>query len=246
MQRCQRLVDALARQAHQVGQLLLRDAQHFAHPRVKRPVEQRRQAARHAHIGVVQPVNGTRCNELAQTLIELVHDKTVEAQRMVQQPIKGVDRQSGHSAFAQRLHVVAVGLALDHRALAKPAPRRQSGKGHGAAVGVVAAHLEQALDHAEPVRHRLALATDTVAHLCVGHAQRFHGALALVRLQVPQPWDTGHFVGLERAAALLQWKVLGHGSSLKNQEQGKCLQLSAQAGQKRMQRKTQSRRKFAR
>ncbi len=51
LQRAQRLVDALARQAHQVGQFLLRDAQQLADAGVQHRVEQRGQAARHAHVG---------------------------------------------------------------------------------------------------------------------------------------------------------------------------------------------------
>jgi hypothetical protein len=64
LQRHQRFVDPLARQPHQVSQLLLGDAQHLAHAGVQHRVEQRRQAARHAHVGVVEAVDLARGNEL--------------------------------------------------------------------------------------------------------------------------------------------------------------------------------------
>jgi predicted metal-dependent HD superfamily phosphohydrolase len=64
LQRGQRLVHALARQAHQVGQLLLRDAQHLADAGVQHRVEQRGQVARHAHVGVGHAVDLARGDEL--------------------------------------------------------------------------------------------------------------------------------------------------------------------------------------
>ena len=88
LQRAQRLVDALARQADQVGQLLLRDAQQFAHAGKQHRVEQRRQVARHARVGVVQAVGLARRDELAQPLVELVHHEAVEADRVVEQPVE--------------------------------------------------------------------------------------------------------------------------------------------------------------
>ncbi len=150
----QGLVHALARQANQVSELLLGDTQDFTNSGIQHGVEQRRQAARHANIGVGHAVNLARGNELPQPLIELVHHKAVETYRVVQQPVKGIDRQPRDHTFAQGLDVVAVRLAFERRAFAKPAAWRHPGKRHGHALGVVAAHLEQALHHTKPVSHR--------------------------------------------------------------------------------------------
>ena len=204
LQRCQRFIDPLARQTHQVSQLLLRDAQHFAHPRVQHGVEQRRQTARHAHIGIGQPVNLARGDELAQPLVELVHDKAVKADGMVQQPVEGVDRQPRHHTFAQRLDVVAVGLALHGGALAKPPTRRHAGEGHCLSLGVVAAHLEQALHHPKPVGHRPPHAAHKIPWSGIAHQQRRLGTLAFGGRQPLQPWDIGHFGRRGWAAALVQ------------------------------------------
>ena len=60
LQRLQRLVDALARQADEVAELLLRDAQQLADAGIEHRVEQRRQAARDARVGVGQAVDLAR------------------------------------------------------------------------------------------------------------------------------------------------------------------------------------------
>ena len=169
LQRRQRLVHALARQPHQVGQFLLRDAQHLADAGEQHRVEQRGQVARHAQVGVVHAVDLARGDELRQPLVQLVHHEAVEADGVVQQPVEGVDRQAGHHAAAQRLDVVAVDLALEHRAFAEPAARRQAAEGDGLALRVVGAHLQQALDHAEPVGDRPADAADVVARQRIAH-----------------------------------------------------------------------------
>jgi hypothetical protein len=121
LQGVERLVHALARQAHQVAQFLLRDAQQRAHPGVEHRVEECGQVARHTLVGVGQAVDLARCDELAQPLVELHHHEAVEADAAVQQPLEGVGRDAGHHALAQGLDVVAVGLVLQHRALAEPA-----------------------------------------------------------------------------------------------------------------------------
>jgi hypothetical protein len=70
-------------------------------------------------------VDLARGDELREALVQLVHHEAVEADRVVQEPVKGVDGQARHHASAQRLDVVAVDLALEHRAFAEPAPWRQ-------------------------------------------------------------------------------------------------------------------------
>jgi len=139
---------------------------------------------------------------------------------MVQQPVEGVYGQARHHAFAQGLYVVAVGLALDGRAFAKPAARRQAGKGHGAAVGVVVAHLEQALDHAEPVGDGAPDAAHIVAGQRVAHQQHLFGAGALVRLQQGQPGNVRQFIGRGFAAAVVQGQIGAHAVQVKRKAAG--------------------------
>jgi hypothetical protein len=103
-----------------------------------------------------QAVDLARGDELAQALVQLVHHEAVEADAAVEQPVEGGHRDAGHHALAQGLDVVAVDLALEHRAFAEPAARRHAGEGDGHALRAVVAHLQQAVEHAEPVGHRAA------------------------------------------------------------------------------------------
>ena len=187
LQRHQRFIDPLARQPHQVSQLLLGDAQHLAHTGVEHRVEQGRQTAGHAHVGVVEAINLARGNELTQPFVELVHHEPVERDGVVEQPVKRVNGQARHHALAQRLDVVAVRLALHGRALTKPAARGHARERHGLALGVVAAHLEQPLHHAEPVRHGPADAAHEVAGQGITHQQGGHSARARGWLKLCQP-----------------------------------------------------------
>ena len=182
LQSRQRLVHPLTRQADQVRQLLLGDSQNFTHARVQHRIEQCSQAAGNAHIRVVQAVNLARGNKLGQTFIELVHHKTVKANGVVQQPVKRVNRQPGHHAFAQRLNVVAIWLALECSAFAKPAAGRHAGVRHGHALVVVTAHFEQAFNDPEPVSDRPANPAHIVPCCCVTHAQSRSSYLALKRV----------------------------------------------------------------
>jgi hypothetical protein len=88
-------------------------------------------------------------------------------------------RDAGHQALAQRLDVVAVDLALEHRAFAEPAAGRHAGEGDGHAQRAVVAHLQQAVEHAEPVGHRPAHAAHQFAGLDLHHAQVGQHPLAL-------------------------------------------------------------------
>jgi hypothetical protein len=130
----QGLVHALARQTHQVSQLLLGDAQHTAHVGREQRVKQRSQVARHAQVGIVDAVDFSRRDELPQTLVELQGDEAVKADRLGLQGVEGLHRQTRDAAGAQGLNVVAVVLALEHRALAEPAARGQTGEGDGKAL----------------------------------------------------------------------------------------------------------------
>ena len=209
-ERHQGLVHTLARQAHQIGQLLLGDAQHVAHAGVQHWVEQGGQAARHPDVGVGHAVNFARGDELAQTFIKLFHDEAIEANRVVQQPVEGVDVQPGHHAVAQRLDVVTVDFALEGRALAKPAARGYAGKGHALAGGVVAAHLEQAVHHAKPVGHGAAYAANVVTGTGIGDLQVVHGPFALFGGQQAEPGNGVEFDRIQWSAALVKGVVGGH------------------------------------
>jgi hypothetical protein len=107
--------------------------------------------------------------------------------------------------------VVAVGLALQGRAFAKPATGWHTGEGHGLALGVVGAHFQEAVDHAKPIRHRAARARDEFAGAGFGHLQVAHRAFALGRLQHTQPRNGGEFALGQWAAALVQGAFRQHG-----------------------------------
>src|SRR5664279_6343895 len=128
-------------------------------------MKQRSEAARDARIGVAEAIDLARGDELAEPLVELLDDEAVEGNAAVEQPVERLDAEAGDLALAQRLDVVAIGLALDHRALAEPAAGRQAGEGDRDAHGGVVARLQQAVDDAEPVRHRPADAAEQIAHL---------------------------------------------------------------------------------
>ncbi|MPN08091.1 hypothetical protein SDC9_155368 [bioreactor metagenome] len=129
---------------------------------------------------------------------------------MIKQPVEGVDGQPRHQALAQRLDVVAIGFALHGRALAKPASGRHAGEGHGQAVGVVGTHLEQPLDHAEPISDGPPHAADIVAAHGIAHHQRRRGALALGGIEQTQPGDTVQFKGGGWTTTLMQREFLTH------------------------------------
>ncbi len=153
-------------------------------------------------------------DELRQSLVELVHDEAVETDRMVQQPMEGVDRQASHDALAQRLDVVAVAFALERGALSEPASRRQAAERHGLALVVVAAHLEQALHHAEPVRHRPPDPAHVVARQGVTDPDVRGRTVVLVGLEYRQPWNARKLVGCGLPAALMQREIAGHGPQI--------------------------------
>jgi hypothetical protein len=129
----------------------------------------------------------------------------------IEQPVEGVHRQAGDHAAAQGLDVVAVGLALEGRAFAEPATRRHAGERHGLARLVAAAHLQQALDDAEPVRDRAPDAAHIVARHGVGDADLPRGAFVFRRPQQFQPRYPGEFRGIGCAAPLVQGQRSVHG-----------------------------------
>ena len=195
MQPLQGGVGALARQAHDIGQLLLRDAQDVAHAGVQHRVAQGGQAARHPHIGVVEAVRFACRDELPQPLVELVHDEAVKADGVVQQPVEGVYMQPGHHGFAQGVDVVTVGLAFEHRALAEPAARRDADQRRGLALRVVDAHFEQTVDHAEPVGHGPPGAAHGFAHFGQGNPDVRGGPFPLLGHEGLQPGNSLQLAG---------------------------------------------------
>ena len=121
-----------------------------------------------------------------------------------------ITRMLRAASFAQGLDVVAVGLALERGALAKPAAGRHASESHGLALGVVAAHLEQALHHAKPISHRPPETADIVPRFRVAHQQGGHGAFTLGGLQRHQPGNAAQLGLCGRATALVQGQIVGH------------------------------------
>ena len=57
-------------------------------------MEQRREAARDARVGIVQAVDLARRDELAEPLVELLDDEAVERDAAVEQPVERLDRRA--------------------------------------------------------------------------------------------------------------------------------------------------------
>lgn len=107
-----------------------------------------RQATGYPQIRIIHAINLPRGHELAYSFIELSHDKLIETDRVVQEPMESVDRKARHDTVSQSLRVVAIGLALQHSTLAEPAPRRNAGECYWEAISIVTTQFHQALDNA--------------------------------------------------------------------------------------------------
>ena len=121
--------------------------------------------------------------------------------------MEGVHRQAGDYALAQGLDVVTVGLAFKGGAFAKPAARRHTGKSHGLAVCVVAAHLEQAVDHAKPVGYGPPSPAHQVSGQSVAYLELPDDAFPLIAVQHRQPGYGDQFCSVRGAAAVVQGEV---------------------------------------
>jgi hypothetical protein len=122
--------------------------------------------------------------------------------------VEGVDRELRDRARPERFDVVAVGLALDDRAFAEPASGRDAGERDRHTHRRVVAHLQQAVDHAEPVGDRPADPAQELAHLDLHHLQVGQGPLALVR---QQRWEPRHLGQLRRLGRARAGKQVGGG-----------------------------------
>ena len=116
--------------------------------------------------------------------------------------MEGVDRELRDRARPERFDVVAVGLALDHRAFAEPAAGRQARERDRDPLLAVVARLEQAVDDTEPVRDRAADPAQQLAGIDLHHFQVGERTLLLVRLEPVQPRDVGALEGIGRSGAL--------------------------------------------
>ena len=205
----ERLVDALARQADQIGELLLGDIEHAADAGEKLRIEERRQIACDAQVGIRDAVDFARGDELAQALVQLLQDEMVEANAGCEQAVKHLDRQAGHGAASQGLDVVAVGLALEQGALAEPASRWQTGEGDRLAAQVIIAHLQQAGDDTKPQVGGLANAADAFADFSICDLQASDNFLSLCRFQQGQPGNHIELDGSRCTCAVAQCAWLG-------------------------------------
>ena len=142
---------------------------------------------------------------------ELVHDEPVKPNRGRQQGVEMVDRQTRHHTRAQGLHVVAIGLAFERRAFAKPSPARHASEGQTVAFVSVDVHFEQAVDHAKPIRGRTPDAADHVANQGIADDELRQSLRPLWQIEQTQPRNILEFSGGRCTAALVQGQVLGHG-----------------------------------
>ncbi len=170
-----------------MADLLLRDGEGGVLARVEHRVEHDRDAARDPRVGVVQALGFEQADELAEALVDLLDDRVVEGEAVVEQPAEGFALHAGNARGAQRDHVVAARLGLQQRTFAEPAAGRDAGVGRGLARHPVGGHLRQTVDDADPACGLLALAADEAAGLdaTLGHALAC--PLKLFGLQVLRP-----------------------------------------------------------
>ena len=90
--------------------------------------------------------------------------------------MKCVKGQARHHAGPQGLYVVAVGLAFQSRAFAKPTAWGHARESHGLAVDVVGAHFEKARDIAKPISHRAPDSTHKVTFFSVTYPKGIDSA----------------------------------------------------------------------
>src|SRR4051794_25277486 len=99
-------------------------------------------------------------DELAETLVELPDQKAIEAYAVLEQPDEGSAIHHGKSRIAQRYHVVAPRLVLEHGPLAEPGAGGQAGKARGLAAARHDAHPSKAGDNPSPVLEGIAAHED--------------------------------------------------------------------------------------
>src|SRR3954452_8078440 len=122
--------------------------------RIEDRIEQRGDAASEPRGGIQRAVDFEHANELAEPFVELAHQEAVEADAVLEQPHEGAAFHQRDAAVAQRDHVIAARLVLEHAALAEPGPRRQPGKTRLLAVARDPAHPGKPKDHAGPIVER--------------------------------------------------------------------------------------------
>ena len=155
---------------------------------IQHRVEQRSQAASHPCVRVAHAIDLARRDELPQPLVELLGDEAVERDAAIEQPVEGLDRRCPppRSPAAPR-------CCSDTRSRLStvPSPNQPPGGTPVKVIGMpqhrVVAHLEQAVEHAEPVRRRTADAAQHLARCDLDHLQFGSDAHALVRLRVSEP-----------------------------------------------------------
>ena len=151
LQPVQRAVGVLARHAGERADLLLGDLQMRGRFRIEDRIEQRGDAAREARSGIERAVDLEHADELAEPLVELAHQEAVEADAVLEQPHEGGALHQRNAAVAQRDHVVAARLVLEHAAFAEPGARREPRKAGLLAVARNPAHAGKAAHHAGPI-----------------------------------------------------------------------------------------------
>ena len=100
-----------------------------------------------------------------------------------------------------------VRFAFQRRAFAKPAARRHPGEGHGLAIDVVAAHLEQAIDDPKPVGNGSPGTAHQIAGQSVAHLDLPRDQFALRTVQHRQPRNGGQLGSVWCPAAVMKREI---------------------------------------
>jgi hypothetical protein len=119
--------------------------------RIENGIEQRGDRAGETGGGIQRPAIFQQRDELAETFVELAHQETVESHAVFKQPEEGAAVHHRQTCVAQRHHVVAPGLVLEHGAFAEPCPGGETCKTGGLAATGHDAHSGETGHDAGPI-----------------------------------------------------------------------------------------------
>src|SRR5882757_2858333 len=169
LQSLQALIGILPRHSGQRPDLLLGDLEVTREVGIEDGVEQRSDRTRQPCRRIQRAAVLEQPDELAETLVELPYQETVEPHAVLEQPEERAAVHHRQTRIAQRHHVVAAGLLLQHRAFAEPCPGGEAGKTGGLAAARHDAHPGKSRDHAGPVIEMIA-----------AHENEFVGAIGFL------------------------------------------------------------------
>ncbi len=150
----------LSGDARERANFLLGDIEVARQVRIENRIEQRGDAAGEPRRRIQRAAVFEQGDELAEAFVELSDQEPVEADAVFEQPHEGRAVHDGEAGVAQRHHVVAAGLILEHGALPEPGAGGQAGETGRLAAAGDRAHPGEAGDDAAPVIEAVATHED--------------------------------------------------------------------------------------